>query len=181
MRKKGQSQITLQLLPGVVVQRSVPKAKSWRDVGRGHTVQEAEIFFVYNQVFLCCTATYRIDSQESKSKETKHAWSQSNVATLTTMKICLSFMTIIIIIMKNFNRCNSHGHHGSKRCELAQHAYSNGLHAFNHTLYINTVTTTVTKNVLKVYIKPSKKHRSKVPQTPFTTHTISIHKNENKK
>jgi hypothetical protein len=36
--------------------------------------------------------------------------------------------------MKNFNRRNSHGHHGSKRRELAQHAHSRGSHAFTHTL-----------------------------------------------
>ena len=29
---------------------------------------------------------------------------------------------MIIIIMKNLNGCCSHGHHGSKRCELVQHA-----------------------------------------------------------
>ena len=41
---------------------------------------------------------------------------------------------MIIIIMKNFNRCSSHDHHGSKRCKLAQHAHSHGSHAFTHTL-----------------------------------------------
>ena len=46
----------------------------------------------------------------------------------------------IIIIMKNF-RHDSHGHHGSKRRKLAQHADSHGLHAFTHTL-TSTVTTT---------------------------------------
>ena len=50
---------------------------------------------------------------------------------------------IIIIIIMNFNRRNSHGNHGSKRRELAQHARSRGSHAFTHTLYINTVTTTI--------------------------------------
>ena len=39
---------------------------------------------------------------------------------------------IIIIVMKNFNRRSSHGHHGSKRHELAQHAHARGLHAFTH-------------------------------------------------
>ena len=37
-----------------------------------------------------------------------------------------------LIIMKNFNRRDSHGHHGSKRRELAQHAHSHGSHAFTH-------------------------------------------------
>ena len=37
------------------------------------------------------------------------------------------------IIIKNFNRRNSHGHHGSKHRELAQHAHSHGSHAFTHT------------------------------------------------
>ena len=36
-----------------------------------------------------------------------------------------------IIIMKNFNRHSSHGHHGWKR---HQQAHSHGLHAFTHTL-----------------------------------------------
>ena len=35
--------------------------------------------------------------------------------------------------MKNFNRRSSHGHHGSKRLELAQDAHSRGSHAFTHT------------------------------------------------
>ena len=49
--------------------------------------------------------------------------------------------------MKNFNRCSSHGHHGSKskRRELAQYAHSHGLHAFTHTL-TSTVTTTVVRS-----------------------------------
>ena len=45
--------------------------------------------------------------------------------------------------MKNYNTRNSHVHRGSKRRELAQRAYSSGSHAFTHTLYINTVTTTL--------------------------------------
>ena len=36
--------------------------------------------------------------------------------------------------MKNFNRCSSHCHHGSKCCELVQHVHSCGSHAFTHTL-----------------------------------------------
>ena len=38
--------------------------------------------------------------------------------------------------MKNFITIlgGSHGHHGSKRHELAQHALSHGSHAFTHTL-----------------------------------------------
>ena len=44
--------------------------------------------------------------------------------------------------MKNYNRRSSHGHHGSKRRELAQHAHSTWIaHMHSHT-YINTVTTT---------------------------------------
>ena len=45
-------------------------------------------------------------------------------------------------VLKNFNRCNSHGHHDSKRHELKQHAHSHGSHGFTCTLYINTVTAT---------------------------------------
>ena len=43
-------------------------------------------------------------------------------------------LIVIIITMKNFNRRNSHGHHGSKRHELAQHTHFSGSHAFSHTL-----------------------------------------------
>ena len=35
--------------------------------------------------------------------------------------------------MKKCNRRTSHGHHGSKRRELAQHAHSRESHAFTHT------------------------------------------------
>ena len=43
--------------------------------------------------------------------------------------------------MKNFNRCDSYGHHSSKCRELAQHVHSYGSHAFTHTQYIqyNTI------------------------------------------
>ena len=42
--------------------------------------------------------------------------------------------------MKNFNtRSSSHGHHGSKRHELVQHAYSRWSHAFTHS---HTLTST---------------------------------------
>ena len=50
-------------------------------------------------------------------------------------ELVFSPLMIMITIMKNFNRRNSHGHHGSKRRELAQHAHSHGLHAFT---YINS-------------------------------------------
>ena len=36
--------------------------------------------------------------------------------------------------MKYFIRRSSHGHHGSKRLELVQHAHLRGSHAFTHTL-----------------------------------------------
>ena len=47
--------------------------------------------------------------------------------------------------MKNFNtnnRHNSHGHHGSKRRELAQHTLTWIAHIDSHT-FINTATTTL--------------------------------------
>ena len=44
----------------------------------------------------------------------------------------------IIIIMKNFNRRDYYGYHGSKRRELAQHAHSHGSHAFTHALTTST-------------------------------------------
>ena len=47
----------------------------------------------------------------------------------------------IIIIMKNFNRRDSHSHNGSMCWELAQHSHSHGSHTFTHTL---TSTVTIT-------------------------------------
>ena len=35
---------------------------------------------------------------------------------------------------EELNRHSSHGHHGSKRHELAQHAHSRGLYTFTHTV-----------------------------------------------
>ena len=44
-----------------------------------------------------------------------------------------------VMLPRTLNRRSSHGHRGSKRRELAQHAHSRGSYAFTHTLYINTV------------------------------------------
>ena len=57
--------------------------------------------------------------------------------------LLLLLLLLLIIIIKNFNRRNAHGYHGSKRLELAQHAHSREWHAFTHTLLIKTVTTTL--------------------------------------
>ena len=43
--------------------------------------------------------------------------------------------TLIMIIMKNFNRRSSHDDHDSKHRKLAHHAHSRGSHAFTHTLH----------------------------------------------
>ena len=42
----------------------------------------------------------------------------------------------LFINIKNFRR-DSHGHHGSKCCKLAQHAHSHGSHTCTHTLTIH--------------------------------------------
>ena len=55
---------------------------------------------------------------------------------------------IIIIIINNFSGCNSHGHHGSKRRELAQH----GSHAFTNTLTPTQVQPSCAKCQLSYYI-----------------------------
>ena len=47
----------------------------------------------------------------------------NNVENEFNVPIALSAI-IIIIMMKNFNRRSFHGHHGSKRRELAQHAHT---------------------------------------------------------
>ena len=61
--------------------------------------------------------------------------------------IIIILITIIIIVIKNFNtnnnRLNPHGHHGSKRREVAQHAHSRGLRAFTDTLTSAQFTTTL--------------------------------------
>ena len=43
----------------------------------------------------------------------------------------------ITIITNKCNRRNAHGHHGSNRRELSQHAHSHGSQLFTHTLYIH--------------------------------------------
>ena len=53
--------------------------------------------------------------------------------------------------MKNFNRCDSHGHHGSKRCELVQHTHSHGSHAFIHTLTLTQLQPHGVKRQLSYY------------------------------
>ena len=61
-----------------------------------------------------------------------------------SLAILSYFESLMIIMMKNFNRRDSHGHRGSKRHELAHHAHSSGSHALidSHD-YTNTVTTTL--------------------------------------
>ena len=58
------------------------------------------------------------------------------------------------MIKKNFNRRNSHSHHGSKRHELLQHTHSSGSYAFTvHTLIINIVTTTLCEASAQLYYR----------------------------
>ena len=63
--------------------------------------------------------------------------------------------------MKNFNRCSSPGHHGSKCCELAQHAHSRGSHAYTHT---NTVTTTLREALAQLLQNLDSNFILKVPE-----------------
>ena len=58
----------------------------------------------------------------------------SRLATQAATCVRGSALLMIIIIIMNFDRRSSHGHHGSKRHELAQHAHSCGLHALARTL-----------------------------------------------
>ena len=55
--------------------------------------------------------------------------------------ITWSWLIVIIIIMKNFNRCDSHGHLGWKCCELAQRAHSHESHAFTRAFTSTQLTT----------------------------------------
>ena len=52
---------------------------------------------------------------------------------------------MMMIIMMNFTRRSSRGHHGSKRRELAQHAHSTWIapRIFHSRTYIDTVTSTL--------------------------------------
>ena len=54
---------------------------------------------------------------------------------IVRLNIYIIFASLIIII-NNFNRRSSHGHHGSKCCELA---HSRGSHTFTHTLTSTTL------------------------------------------
>ena len=58
---------------------------------------------------------------------------------------------IIIIKMKNFKLCSSHGHHGSKHHKLAQHTHSHRSHAFTHTLTSTQFQPRCTKHQLSNY------------------------------
>ena len=53
--------------------------------------------------------------------------------------------------MKNFNRPCSHGHHGSKRRKLVQHAHSCGSHAIAHTLTSTQLQPRCAKRQLSYY------------------------------
>ena len=57
----------------------------------------------------------------------------------------------MIMIMKNFNSCNSHDHYGSKRRELTQNAHSHGSRAFTHTLTPTQVQPRDAKSQLSYY------------------------------
>ena len=50
-----------------------------------------------------------------------------------------------------FNRRSSHGHHGSKRREPAQHAHSRASHAFTHTLTSTQTQPLCPKRQLRYY------------------------------
>ena len=54
--------------------------------------------------------------------------------------------------MKNFDRRSSHGHHGSNRRELAQHAHSHESHAFIHTLTSTQLQPRGAKRKLSYYV-----------------------------
>ena len=60
------------------------------------------------------------------------ALSYSSWVITCTLLTALKALEGLTMIMKNFNRCSSHGHHGSKRRGLAQYAHSHGSHAFTH-------------------------------------------------
>ena len=72
--------------------------------------------------------------------------------------------------MKNFNRRSSHGHYGSKRCELAQHTdthmdYTHSLtqlhqHSYNHNM--RSASSTVTEFGIKFYFEGTQERGSKL-------------------
>ena len=66
--------------------------------------------------------------------------------------------------MKNFNTRSSHGHHGSKRRELAQHAHSRRSHALTHTLAPTQLQPRYAKCQLSYYIIWNQICNLKVPE-----------------
>ena len=82
---------------------------------------------------------------------------------IIVISLVISTVCLIIIIMKNFNKHSSIGHHGSKCRELAQHAHSRGPHAFTHTLTSTQLQSRCAKRQLSYYIIWNQIYILKVP------------------
>ena len=89
--------------------------------------------------------------------------------------------------MKNFNRCSSHDHHGSKCCELAQHAHSRGLQAFTHTLTLTQLQLCCAERQLSYYrswifffFEGTRVRGSKLEKNPDSMPANRYHKLEDK-
>ena len=78
--------------------------------------------------------------------------------------------------MKYFIRRSSHGHHGSKRLELVQHAHLRGSHAFTHTLnsynhIVRSASSAITELGIQFFFKvPDSERRKKK-----TVQILSLH------
>ena len=55
--------------------------------------------------------------------------------------------------MKHINRRSSHGHHDSKRREMAQHAHSHGSHAVTHNNSYNHVVRNASSAIIEFGIE----------------------------
>ena len=96
------------------------------------------LWWVFVQQIVLCHVKWKI---------TFDLYQHKNLSFCFNFKPLWAFITIII---KNFNRRNSHGHNSSKRCKLAQHAHSHGSNAFTHT-FTSTELQTCAKRQLSYY------------------------------
>ena len=95
-------------------------------------------------VCLCFWSVNKIHINQTtfrKSDVFNETWPLTVGHTKMNVKSGTCFVFILTKIMKNFSRHSSHGHHGSKRRKVAQHALTWIARIHSHT-YIKTVTTT---------------------------------------
>ena len=104
-----------------------------------------QVFPSWTSWWRCCNSRSAHQEPWTRPTDSAHHRAHQGIRPLQTafqgMSVHQRLIIIITIITKNFNRRNSHGHHGSKCHELAQHALTWIARMHSHT-YINTVTIT---------------------------------------